>query len=108
MRAQKFNDVQLKNWVDEEVMMRKALATHDNKGVGAIAYTGEVDESILLYDTDDFVRVSKVLGIEFEVEKSDSYSGTGLEYTAYFNYMGMKIMAFMYSEEELNGTGTCN
>lgn len=57
LRTSNLTDEELIEWLYSNILIRKHLATHSKN----IAYAGDVEESILLYSTGDFIRLAKIL-----------------------------------------------
>lgn len=94
-RMKNLTDAQIKSWLQENIALRKQLKEH----CCDYAYADEAESKILIYATKDFMRVAKILEREYTVVKDDSYD---LKYTAKFEYLGIEIVTYAYSEGEFN------
>lgn len=92
----------LKNLTDEQVIelintnieLRKSLI----ENCGDWSYPG-FEGSILIYSPSDFIRISKLLNIPFDVRYCPDDSN--FKYEAVFDYNGFSLSAYVCEEGEL-------
>lgn len=92
----------MKNLTDEQVIelvntiieLRKSLI----ENCGDWSYPG-LEGSILIYSPSDFIRISKLLNIPFNIRtRSDD---SVFKYEAVFDYNGFSLLAYVCEEGEL-------
>ena len=92
----------MKNLTDEQVIelvntiieLRKSLI----ENCGDWAYPG-FEGSILVYSPSDFIRISKLLNIPFNIRTRSADSV--FKYEAVFDYNGFSLLAYVCEEGEL-------
>ena len=93
----------MKNLTDEQVIelvntiieLRKSLI----ENCGDWAYPG-FEGSILIYSPSDFIRISKLLNIPFDIRPLSDDSSV-FKYEAVFDYNGFSLSAYVCEEGEL-------
>lgn len=64
-------DSEIKEWVEMQVELRnKLLSACNSFGVEEIASTESIN-SVLIYEVENLVRISRVMGLELEIEDID-------------------------------------
>lgn len=92
----------MKNLTDEKVIelvntnieLRKSLI----ENCGDWSYSG-LEGSILIYSPSDFIRISKLLNIPFNIKPLSDDSN--FKYEAVFDYNGFSLSAYVCEEGEL-------
>ena len=93
-RMKNLTDEQVIELVNTNIELRKSLI----ENCGDWAYPG-FEESILIYSPSDFIRISKLLNIPFNIRP---ISGDSIfKYEAVFDYNGFSLSAYVCEEGEL-------
>ena len=92
----------MKNLTDEQVIelvntnieLRKSLI----ENCGYWSYTG-LEGSILIYSPSDFIRISKLLNIPFNIRTCSDYNT--FKYKAVFDYNGFSLSVYVCEKGDL-------
>ena len=93
-RMKNLTDEQVIELVNTNIELRKSLI----ENCGDWSYPG-LEGSILIYSPSDFIRISKLLNIPFDIRP---ISGDSIfKYEAVFDYNGFSLLAYVCEEGEL-------
>lgn len=93
-RMKNLTDEQVIELVNTNIELRKSLI----ENCGDWVYPG-LEGSILIYSPSDFIRISKLLNIPFNIKPlSDD---NNFKYEAVFDYNGFSLSAYVCEEGEL-------
>lgn len=93
-RMKNLTDEQVIELVNTNIELRKSLI----ENCGDWSYPG-LEGSILIYSPSDFIRISKLLNIPFNIRtRSDD---SVFKYEAVFDYNGFSLLAYVCEEGEL-------
>ena len=93
-RLKNLTDEQVIELVNTNIELRKSLI----ENCGDWAYPG-FEGSILIYSSSDFIRISKLLNIPFDVRYCPEDSN--FKYEAVFDYNGFSFSVYVCEEGEL-------
>lgn len=93
-RMKNLTDEQVIELVNTNIELRKSLI----ENCGDWVYPG-LEGSILIYSPSDFVRISKLLNIPFNIRPLSDDSN--FKYEAVFDYNGFSLSAYVCEEGEL-------
>lgn len=93
-RMKNLTDEQVIELVNTNIELRKSLI----ENCGDWSYPG-FEGSILIYSPSDFIRISKLLNIPFDVRYCPDDSN--FKYEAVFDYNGFSLSAYVCEEGEL-------
>ena len=93
-RMKNLTDEQVIELVNTNIELRKSLI----ENCGDWSYPG-FEGSILIYSPSDFIRISKLLNIPFDVRHCPDDSN--FKYEAVFDYNGFSLSAYVCEEGEL-------
>ena len=95
-RMKNLTDEQVIELVNTNIELRKSLI----ENCGDWSYPGPgFEESILIYSPSDFIRISKLLNIPFNIRTCPDDSN--FKYEAVFDYNGFSLSAYVCEEGEL-------
>lgn len=94
-RMKNLTDEQVIELVNTHIELRKSLI----ENCGDWSYPG-LEGSILIYSPSDFIRISKLLNIPFNI-KPISDDSSVFKYEAVFDYNGFSLSAYICEEGEL-------
>lgn len=95
-RMKNLTDEQVIELINTNIELRKSLI----ENCGDWAYPGPgLEDSILIYSPSDFVRISKLLNIPFNIRTCSDDSV--FRYEAVFDYNGFSLSAYVCEEGEL-------
>ena len=93
-RMKNLTDEQVIELVNTNIELRKSLI----ENCGDWSYPG-LEGSILIYSPSDFIRISKLLNIPFDIRP---ISGDSIfKYEAVFDYNGFSLLAYVCEEGDL-------
>lgn len=93
-RMKNLTDEQVIELVNTNIELRKSLI----ENCGEWSYPG-FEGSILIYSPSDFIRISKLLNIPFNIRPCSDDSN--FKYEAVFDYNGFSLSAYVCEEGEL-------
>lgn len=94
-RMKNLTDEQVVELVNTNIELRKSLI----ENCGDWSYPG-LEGSILIYSPSDFIRISKLLNIPFNI-KPISDDSSVFKYEAVFDYNGFSFSVYVCEEGEL-------
>lgn len=93
-RMKNLTDEQVIELVNTNIELRKSLI----ENCGDWSYPG-FEGSILIYSSSDFIRISKLLNIPFNIRTCSD--DNNFKYEAVFDYNGFSLSAYVCEEGEL-------
>ena len=93
-RMKNLTDEQVIELVNTNIELRKSLIENS----GEWSYPG-FENSILIYSPSDFIRISKLLNIPFNIRTCSD--DNNFKYEAVFDYNGFSLSAYVCEEGEL-------
>lgn len=94
-RMANLTDEQVIDLINTNIELRKSLIEQ----CGDWVYS-ELEGRILIYSPKDFIRISKLLNIPFNIISNRKY-GSELKYEAMFEYNGFSLLTYAYEKGEL-------